>query len=622
MTHQFECPVCEQQFEISNKSPDKKVKCPGCSHRFKPTKKKTVRHSKPAPIPLASSAPLPTATPQLPRPTTRETDAGASRNPAEKETSQVRPNKASKAVFAASKRKRVRQQKLRGIATIIGLALIIGILSGFLIMRLRSDNKLALNEVARELDTENLPTADGHDPEQSAASRTSTFPESAKKPKQIRHGELKPREFVYHNAKQVDQCWNQIHPHLVKLTVHDGLGSHPAVGTIVDSRGWILTSYSTIKGASKIEVASGYKTIDQYYQDAKLTDTVRGIIVSDPEQDIAVLSVNRRFVESFAEVVITQKDFVVEGEFMLQCAPPNPESAHGCYESKVGISGKFDRLREPGKSLAEKMKLASTELSWIVCPDKQKAVPGSPLVRIDGSLEAIHVFSKDDKAHYVSVHLLKPMLADAVDRPQPLSSLQDNGRFAVDIDHPLKETSVLLNLSSDVCKQFDWIPKDQTQYQQLREFSGHFAKAIKLVKKNQDSNPELVKEIHPQIKQIEDSISLGIKNNRTPVEAMNQFAAIELKQSQPLQVIPFFGSVADLDVSAGNDVLELEGTNPATIIGLNPSQGDRFQRGEFCLAFIQIPEVPSSKSFEIRGKTTSCTIVDLVTRISVSRPTR
>ena len=618
MSHQFECPVCEQRFAISKKSADKKVVCPGCSYKFElPAAKTKPKHSQPSP--LAASAPLPKAIP-LAKTIVPEVDHKA------EDLTQVRPNKASRTVYAAAKKKRKKQERIRGIAIIIGLALVVGILSGLLVMRLLTQNKKATadNVTAVEPTAENSSIAgsDSNEEIESAAPSVASKKKADSKPAkpQLRHEDLTPQKFFFHDSDKVGQCWDLVHPHLVKLTVHDGTGSHKAIGTIVDSRGWILTSYSAIKGASRIDVTSGYKTIDQSYQPPKLADTVRGIIASDPQQDIAILSINRRFIESFANIVVTEKNFVVEGEFMLQCAPPTEDNVYGSYESKIAISGEFDDLSSSSQSLAEKRNLTSPTLRWLVCEDKQKAVPGSPLVRINGTLEAIHVFSVDNKAHYVPVHRLKNLLAGADEKPQPLSVLPDSTAgdsqtTGVAVDHPARETNIMLNRSVELCKNFNWIATSKTEYEQLREFSGNFATTIKYIQDNQKSDPELTEELQAQVKQIMESISAAVnKHNLATLGSVNQFAANDLKQPKPNQVIPLFGRVAQLEVSVGNDVLQLAGT--PTFVALNPDEKrDPFFRGDFCMAFIQIPETPSRKGFKIGGLTVQSTLVDLITRI-------
>ena len=634
MKYQLECPVCEQRFTIGSESSGKKVKCPGCSRSFKLPASKTVETPPPAqptaPMPLAKplAAPLPMAKPIAPTPAAAEDQPEPTVNP-----TGIRTGKPSAVAMAAAKQKRRKRKMIRGIATILGLAIIVGILSGFLVMRLQKQANQDTNVEPVSQNPNQAGSASGPDLSESAtkpgsppAASKQDKQETPKPEKKIRHEDLAPQKFVFHESKQVSECWDLVRPHLVTLTVHNALGTHQAIGTIVDSRGWILTSYRAIKGASKIEVASGYKTIDQFYEPRKLTDSVRGIVTTDPAQDLAVLSVNRRFIESFANIAITEKNFVVEGEYMLQCGPPTPANVYPCYESKIAISGKFDDLNKTSKAVASSKQLTSAKLPWLVCADHQKALPGAPLIRIDGTLEAIRVFSVDDQAHYVPIHLLKPLLASANDQPQPLSVLRDpsdaeneSSKIAVGVDHPIRKSSIQLNRLTGLCEQFDWIATDKSQYDQLQKFSRHFVKALKYIQENKESEPELTAELQVQIKQIEKSIAAGLnKSDPASVKTMNEFAAADLKK--PNKTVPFYGRVIELEVSVGNDVLDLTQTKPRTSVSLNRDPNrERFNRGDVCLAFVEVPSEGERKAYKIREEKVTAVVVDLITRIDVSK---
>ena len=635
MKYQLECPLCEQRFTVGSESSGKKVKCPGCSRSFKLPAGRSAETPPPAQptasMPLAKplAAPLPMAKPIAPAPVAADDQPKPNINP-----TGIRTGKPSAMTMAAAKQKRRKRKMVRGIATILGLAIIVGILSGFLVMRLQKQaNQDNTNVEPMSKNPDQDGSASDSDPSEMATKTDSQSiapkqekKETPKPEKKIRYEDLAPQKFVFNDSKQVIECWDLVRPHLVTLTVHNALGTHQAIGTIVDSRGWILTSYAAIKGASKIEVASGYKTIDQFYQPRKLTDSVRGVVTTDPAQDLAVLSVNRRFIESFANISITEKNFVVEGEYMLQCGPPTPTSVYPCYESKITISGKFDDLSKTSKAVASSKQLTSAKLPWLVCADHQKALPGAPLIRIDGTLEAIRVFSIDDQAHYVPVHLLKPLLASASDQPQPLSVLggtsdaeNESSKIAVGVDHPIRKSSVQLNRLTGLCEQFNWIATDKSQYDQLQEFSGHFVKALKYIKKNKESEPELTGELQVQIKQIKKSIAAGLnKSDQASVKTMNEFAAADLKK--PNKTVPFYGRVIELEVSVGNDVLSLPQTKPRTSVSLkrDPSR-DRFNRGDVCLAFVKVPAEGERKAYKIREKKVTAVVVDLITRIDVSK---
>ena len=92
---------------------------------------------------------------------------------------------------------------------------------------------------------------------------------------------------------------------------------------IVDSRGWVLTSYHAIKDAWQVEVTASAKSLEALEKSKPLQDLARGVIAVDPVNDLAIIEVNRRFVVSLANVKIYDDDRIVSGEFLFQSEPPS-----------------------------------------------------------------------------------------------------------------------------------------------------------------------------------------------------------------------------------------------------------------------------------------------------------
>lgn len=132
-----------------------------------------------------------------------------------------------------------------------------------------------------------------------------------------------PQKLKHFAQKQVDDCWKLTQPHLLSLLIQGPGGTRQATGTIVDSRGWVVTSYQAVKDAWRIEVTSAAKSLVDSYGNQPLNDLARGFIATDPENDLALLAVNRRFVVSFADVEISKNSQIVAGEHLLQCGPPS-----------------------------------------------------------------------------------------------------------------------------------------------------------------------------------------------------------------------------------------------------------------------------------------------------------
>ena len=175
-----------------------------------------------------------------------------------------------------------------------------------------------------------------------------------------------------------------------------------------------------------------------------------------------------------------------------------------------------------------------------------------------------------------------------------------------------------LNRLVKACEEFSWVATDKSQYDLLQRFSRHFATAINYVKEN-ESDPELTGDLKAQLKQFEKSIANGLsKAKPASVKAMNKFAAADLKK--PNQVVPFYGSVIELEVSAGKDVLQLDRTKPSANVALNRDESrDRFNRGDICMAFVKVPAQIERTAYSIRDRKVVAVVVDMITRIDVSK---
>jgi hypothetical protein len=94
----------------------------------------------------------------------------------------------------------------------------------------------------------------------------------------------------------------------------------------------------------------------------------------------------------------------------------------------------------------------------------------------------------------------------------------------------------------------------------------------------------------------------------------NEFAGEELKM--PSRVVPIFGKVFELEISAGKDILELSQTD--NFVALGKGDRPRFQREAECLAFVKTPANPRTVTFAIRDEKIPATLVTLITRIDTS----
>jgi len=646
MDYLIECPVCEQHFKCSADSPSAKVKCPGCSRKFPLSSAVKLGTS----IPMAKKTKPSPSKIRLAVPATKVSDQDSDSSKIDFDSKRAKPKKAPESVTApiasvgkkpiTARRLIKKKRKQRRVIWTIGLlAAIIGLLSVLLIIQLQKNpigNSSARNEEqpAAENDgsvdgtSDNSKTADSNEPADDTAA-ASTDNADSKKPrvkdsppvKRIRLDDLEPIKNVFHSDKDVVNCWDLVHKHLVNLTVHDAKGEHPAVATIVDSRGWIVTSYNAVKGASKIDVTASVKSIDELPKPDLLKDVVRGVIKLDPKQDLAVLSINRRFVESFADIKVTPKYRVLEGEYLIQSTPPSKIAPYARRETKMEICDKLGALSGKAQAMAKERELESPELNWIVCPDKQSTLPGAPLIRIDGTFEAINVFTENDLAYYVPVDRLRDLIADADDKPQPMALLgganMEDGVVAVETTHPMRKTSVMINRLAEKCQKFNWIPKNREDYDQLLDFSKQYVTAINFIKKNKEDEPELAAEIKTQTDRIGNSILKSLAENvdYPATKQANEFSAEELKK--PNHVVPIFAKVFELSISAGSDILVLDQTENFVALTDDDSR-KQFQREGECLGFVRTQKRPSTITYSIRGQKIPASVVRLMTRFDIS----
>ena len=633
MDHYIECPVCEERFHVHISDPEKKLTCVGCKRKFLFSAAAKLATPSPA---TNSKTEGRLAIPHSPvKPSTKPQE---NEEPAPPET-QTESIELSKTAPLTSRglqnRRRNKRKVIKALATVIVLAAIIGILSGLLIMRLSrtpvsadqsGTEKVELPQAAdtetKDPDTAGPETSNANDPALAQVAPGSTVKEVADT--KILFKDLPEQKFEYYDKKAVDECWDLVVPHLLSLTVHDAYGTHPAVGTIIDSRGWIVTSYSAIKGASKIEVRASAKKIDELPNNNLLSDIVRGVIAVEPSKDLAILSVNRRFVQSFADIAITDENRVIVTEFLIQHTPPSGARPYGRSETKMQFCGTAETLSDSGKTEVAKRSQIATDSYWLVCPDKQQSLPGSPLTRISGILEAINVFNKDDLAYYVPVHELKALMSDSADEPQPLSVLGGSDlsdvAVALSADHPARNASVSLNQFAKQCEEFNWIPAEKSQYESLQAFSEKFAELVQYTETNQDSDPERVAQVKSQIDQARNSIakaltSLGAKKNGL-IRSFNKLAAEDL--NTPNRTVPFYGTAIGLEVSYGKDFLELDNAN-AFVALIPDSKRDPFNYDDHCLAFVRTNSKPAVVTYPVANSKVPATTVRLIFRINDNR---
>lgn len=527
------------------------------------------------------------------------------------------------------KRRRDKRITITTLATAVILIAIIGTLSVLLylqsqkktVVSVRSDPVESVENGSGERDVnggDSAPESDrpsdasrprhGDTPPHDLASDRDPIPEKTEK--RVRLDDLPPQKFSYLKKKRVEECWERVQPHLVSLKVFDGRGTHAVSATLIDSRGWIVTSYSAVAGATKIEVTASAKSIDDLPDPSLLTDRVRGVIAMDPKNDIAILSINRRFVVSFAEMKINETQRLVAGQYLVQSAPPSPLNPYSRSESKIIARSTYDELDPAGQARAKQENLTDPDVNWLVAQYQSIPCPGTALVLIDGSLAAINAFTTDQKTYYVMVDHLKGLIqsADVVVRPLSVLAGKDgNARLtAVEDDHPMREVSVRLNQLGTVCEAFGWSPQTKMEYSQFQDFADYTSRALRFSLDNRDNPREKdqVKKIEDQVKHWEKSLArqLGKINFDDPqsLARLNEFAETEI--SRPNRYVPFFGKVLLSGIELPDHVL-LEFDNLPVVVNIPFSpDGEPMLPDSRWLFFVKTPPTKKKVKFNVVGR--------------------
>ena len=159
-------------------------------------------------------------------------------------------------------------------------------------------------------------------------------------------------------------------------------------GVIVDSRGYVATSYRAIRDAVSIEVRASSKALVTGDALGELSDNVRGLIASIETHDLAILQINRRFVSTFANVSIVGPTSALPGDRCIVAAPPTDQHRIWLADFPIRHVQPLDQLLAQFQTAITECKLDSdAQANWIVgAIPTNRFVPGSPIFSLNGEL--------------------------------------------------------------------------------------------------------------------------------------------------------------------------------------------------------------------------------------------
>lgn len=393
--------------------------------------------------------------------------------------------------------------------------------------------------------------------------QASSKPKPPLPPKKIEFAKLPTQRFSYLSAKDADRVWKIAQKRVLSLTVHRPDGIHKATGIIVDSRGWVLTSHHAVAGATKIEITASAKIIDELYEADLLKDEVRGVIAADVARDLVLLSVNRRFVQSFGSVNFGAKQDMVQGQHAIQAAPPSAKNPYARVE--VGVTNRFDADQLPPqvRSAAESQNTDDPSNVWIETKKNGTALPGTTLFTGGGKLTGLLAFTQSDLNYFLLLdEKAESFIRSAVDEPKPLVTIatieqkqmieEVAARNIFVTTDPIRQTLTELDAAGGICEKFGWIATTDDQFSSLQTFAARMSEVLifTLENGNNDDEQATVELLKKQADKWRQSISNAIANrDRSQMDDTQKMIELSAKMmkrnslSRDQQFIPFFGKV-------------------------------------------------------------------------------
>lgn len=546
MSSLIECPYCEEKFQLAPSSHNKQIICPGCRRSFELATS----------VPLVTKGKLPNE-PKLPtispaRVSSKETVAieKTSASPEQAIRPAIEPVGNNSGSIQVRPNLYPRKQK-KFDSILVGLfclLTVIGVAIGLFYLESQRNKELAqLDEAVMDSVLPPTPSVtavaseknETPDEQQSGTTSPEPTPDTAK---------FAEQDLRFFSKKQMKKSWSKIQPHLVSLEVENQFGKHTVTGTIIDSRGWVVTSYQAIKDAWRIQVTASKRSLATAESSKPLQDLAQGIVATDPENNLAILAVNRRFVVSLADVGIADQNKIVKGEFLVQAAPPSKQNPWGSSEARIQSRNDFDGLEKKARLRAESFDLTQSDLDWLTFKSPVATNAGMPLFRSDGTLVAMTVFRDGQTSYGLSVHHLKRLIGNADGTIEPIRApivRTSKGETATLSDDSVAKQLIFdLNQSGQKCEPFQFLATDESEYSLLQEFAKSRAAVFDYIVEYEDDMDSVM--LQMQLDQWEKKLMANIQtifaSDPDRFRQLNQLAGREVKLGDKNQVV-FLGTI-------------------------------------------------------------------------------
>ena len=447
--------------------------------------------------------------------------------------------------------------------------------------------------------------------------------------------DLPKRKFAYFRTQEIQSVWQRVRPRLISLAVRTDLGVKHSVGTIVDSRGWTLTSSQYVNQWPDVTATASARNIDGYYDDVDarkqtddptsdsaagqklLTDLSRGIASTQPKRDQTLLALNKRFVLALDKFEFATRISIVSGLYLIQVAPPSPTNPYGFEEVKVHGRQEFEELETEALDKAKALGIDDPLTTWVVTSKKADPFVGTPVFTRSGQMAGTFAFSTKQFAYFIMSDRASNLIAQASEAGAEKGVLQqvDTTTELLSPSHQMARPSELLNRAGIKCEAFGWIAADSDQYKELQQFSRRFSTVAKFIKDNRDDASDSVSLsiLSDQIKRWQRSLSQSIRDilKQAP-EKINQLNAIATSKLAARRAsthdtyIPFVAEFysAGRDENDQDSILMTIGGDLAVIKIPFTRQSSQMRPGSQWLCFYKRPTKLNRRSIKLKsGKT-------------------
>ena len=664
------CPKCDRKFRYSEEilATPQPANQTSALADTKPAKPKTKKHAtsapaatKPAPpskqsrkrkpkLVAASTATKPTQDNRESKPAASQSKVATVQHSTEalpsrpSEEIEVGENTSSKMTLIQDrKRQKARQQTSRAITSVVILSITIAVLGYFLYRQLNytppveqtANNSNASASKKEPIDLAKL-NPDPSKPQRRDLAEgqlendttDSDEPDEDDQPielPRVSANDLPQRKFEFLQTKEMRTVWQRIRPRLISLEIRTDLGTSPSVGTIVDSRGWALTSNQLVSKWPDVMATASARDIDDYYahidtkkegtESSLLSDLSKGIASVHPGRDQTLIELNSRFVVALDTLNFATRLDVVSGDYLIQAAPPSPTNPYGYEEVEVHGRQEFEELETEARAKAETLGIDDPLATWVVTSKKAQPIIGTPVLTRTGKLVATYAFSTKQFAYFLMANQTKALIAKAA------ASSAEGGKLkvvdaTVDLlspDHSMARPNQLMNRAGAACESFDWLPANEDQYLQLQKFSRRFSTVAKFVEDQQDDESESVtlSILSDHIKRWQRSISQSILDaNKISPEKIDQLNAIAVdklsasKSNTANTYIPFVAEVykVEFDITENRDSVSMTINQDQAIIKVEYlAESDPMRPGSQWLCFYKRPRTLSRKQLKLKS---------------------